>query len=201
LDALGEIDAGTILTLLTPCRNRVMGALLATVLGGVLGITGAAVGALATGRGQANRWRRDAQLRSSTEFLAALQELVRRMIDLAHLAEKPARGDPGLESSAYRDATIAWNSAIYAALLVSPPHVAVMVQAIDREVDRLVDLAIAQRWSRAGFRDERRVLRKLAERYLNAMRSETGWPPLQIDTVWAWDEQETPSPPRPEAVR
>jgi hypothetical protein len=170
------------------CQNPGMNALVATLVGGALAIAGGVVGALATGRSEMGRWRRDAQLRASSDLLSALQELVRRMIDLAFLGEKPPRGDPGPHYSAYRDATIRWNSSIYTALLVSPPRVANLVQALDREADRLMDRAMEQRWSRENFRDERRALGRLAAEYLNASRAETGWSPIRLGSVWAWDE-------------
>jgi len=54
-------------------HNSAMNALLATLVGGALAIAGGVVGALATGRGEMSRWRRDAQLRASTDLLSALQ--------------------------------------------------------------------------------------------------------------------------------
>lgn len=150
------------------------------------------MGALATGRGELSQWRRDAQLRASTDLLSALQELVRRMIDLAYAADKPTRTDPEALSTAYREATIRWNSSIYAALLVSPPKLAALVQALDREVDRLVDIAMEKPWSRTDFRHERRALGRLAAQYLNASRAETGWSGSRLDSVWAWDETTRP---------
>jgi len=164
-----------------------MNALLATLLGGVLAIAGGLVGVLATHRSESNRWRRDAQLRVSTELLSSLQEVIRRMIDLAYLTEKPARGNPTGSPSAYHEATIGWNSSIYAALLMSPPKLATLVHNLDREVDRLLDRALEKKWSRIGFREERRHLGRLAADYLNASRAEVGWSPVPIESVWAWD--------------
>ncbi len=164
-----------------------MDALLATLIGGALAIAGGLVGVLATHRSESSRWRRDAQLRVSTELLSSLQEVIRRMIDLAYLTDKPARGSPTAASSAYHQATIGWNSSIYAALLVSPPKLAALVQNLDREVDRLLERALEKRWSRDDFRDERRALGRLAADYLNASRAEVGWSPVPIESVWAWD--------------
>jgi hypothetical protein len=165
-----------------------MNALLATFLGGALAIAGGLVGVLATHRSESSRWRRDAQLRTSTELLSSLQEVIRRMIDLAYLTEKPARGSTtGRTPSAYHEATIGWNSSIYAALLVSPPNLAALVQNLDREVDRLLERALEKQWSRIDFREERRRLGRLAANYLNASRAEVGWSPVPIDSVWAWD--------------
>ena len=163
-----------------------MDALLATLVGGALAIAGGLVGVLATHRSESSRWRRDAQLRVSTELLSSLQEVIRRMIDLAYLTDKPVRGTPTAASSAYHQATIGWNSSIYAALLVSPPKLAALVQNLDREVDRLLERAVEKRWSRVDFRDERRALGRLAADYLNASRAEVGWSPVPIESVWAW---------------
>jgi hypothetical protein len=169
-------------------QTSAMNALLATFLGGALAIAGGLVGVLATHRSESSRWRRDAQLRASTELLSSLQEVIRRMIDLAYLTEKPTRGSPaGRTPSAYHEATIGWNSSIYAALLVSPPDLAALVQNLDREVDRLLERALEKQWSRTDFREERRGLGRLAANYLNASRAEVGWSPVPIDSVWAWD--------------
>jgi hypothetical protein len=165
-----------------------MDALLAALVGGALAITGGLVGVIASDGRERNRWRRDAQLRISTELLSSLQQLVRGMIDIAFLTEKPLKADPGAVSPTYRDATIGWNSSIYVALLVSPPKIAELVQALDREVDRIIDLAVDKPWSREEFREERRALGRLAATYLNAARAETGWPPIPIESVWTWDE-------------
>ena len=73
-------------------------------------------------------------------------------------------------------------------MLVASPKIADMVQDLDREVDRLLARAMEKPWSRAEFRKERRSLGRLAATYLNASRAEVGWPPIPIDTVWAWDE-------------
>jgi hypothetical protein len=165
-----------------------MTTLLAALIGGGLAIAGGLVGVFATDRRERNRWRRDAQLRVSTELLSCLQEVIRRMIRLAYLAEKPPQPTLTPSTSAYHEASVNWNSSIYAALLVSSPKIAGMVQGLDREFDRLLEQALERTWSRAEFREERRPLGRLAATYLNAARAEVGWPPIPIETVWAWDE-------------
>ena len=170
------------------CHNTGMNTLLAALVGGALAIAGGLAGAFATDRSERSRWRRDAQLRVSTELLSSLQEVIRRMIHLAYLTEKPPQPTLVPASSAYHGASVGWNSSIYAALLVSPPKIADMVQNLDREVDRLLEQALEKPWSRAEFREERRALGRLAAAYLNASRAETGWSPIPIETVWAWDE-------------
>ena len=170
------------------CHTVSMTTLLAALIGGGLAIAGGLVGVFTTDRRERNRWRRDAQLKASTELLSSLQEVIRRMIHLAYLTEKPPQPTPTPASAAYHGASVKWNSSIYAALLVSSPEIADLVQDLDREVDRLLELALRKRWSKAEFREERRSLGRLAATYLNASRAEVGWPPIPIDTVWAWDE-------------
>jgi len=159
--------------------------------GGAVAIFGGLAGALATGRGERDRWRRDTQLRVSTELLSSLQQLIRRIMRLAYLTEKPTIS-PAVKATAlaaqnYFDASASWNGSIYAALLVSPPKIAKLVQELDREVDRLLEQAMSRPWSQAEFREQRRALGRIAAKYLNASRAETGWRPIHIESIWSWD--------------
>lgn len=61
-----------------------MSAILTTLLGGLLAISGGLVGIALNDR-ERTRWFRDAQLQASTNLLSALQLLVRRMINVAYL--------------------------------------------------------------------------------------------------------------------
>lgn len=119
------------------CQNAGMTTLLAALIGGGLAIAGGLVGVFATDRRERSRWRRDAQLKVGTELLSSLQEVIRRMIHLAYLTEKPPQPTLTPAASTYHEASVKWNSSIYAALLVSTPKIADMVQDMDREVDRL----------------------------------------------------------------
>ena len=62
-----------------------MSAILTTLLGGLLAISGGLVGIALNDRRERTRWFRDAQLQASTNLLSALQLLVRRMINVAYL--------------------------------------------------------------------------------------------------------------------
>jgi len=162
-------------------------------VGGMLAITGGLLVALTTHQRERSRWRRDAQLKAATEVLSALQALVRRMINVAYLDEK--QDDEGLAAvSRYEEATISWNSAMYAALLVSPPAAAELIPRLDREVDRLCDAAMDHPWSRADFRWERRALGELAAEYLAMSRKLAGFAAIDLPTVWSW-EPVSPTPP------
>ena len=170
------------------CHNVGVVTLIAALIGGGLAIAGGLAGAFAADRRERNRWRRDAQLRASTELLSSLQEVIRRMIHLAYLTEKPSRPTLTPVASTYHEASVDWNSSIYAAMLVSSPSIVNMVQGLDREVDKLLEHAMEKSWSRSEFREERRSLGRLAADYLNASRAEIGWPPVPIESVWAWDD-------------
>ena len=85
----------------------------------MVAIAGELIGVFATDRRQHNRWRRDARLKVSTELLSSLQEVIRGMIHLAYLTEKPPQPALTPAASAYHEASVKWNSPIYAAMLVS----------------------------------------------------------------------------------
>jgi hypothetical protein len=160
--------------------------LLGPLVGGLLAITGGLLVTLTSDRRERQRWRRDAQLKASVELLTALQTLVRRMIDLAYLADKKDPSSAVLPR--YHDATVGWNSAMYEALLVSPPKLAGLIAPLDREVDRLLDQAMDRPWTRLDFRAERIAIGRLAAQYLQAARAHAGLPPIELASVWTWHE-------------
>ncbi|WP_146228015.1 hypothetical protein [Micromonospora sp. S4605] len=164
-----------------------MEAVLGSLVGGVLAIAGGLLVALATVRHDRRRWQRDAELKAATDLLSALQSLVRRLMNLAYLEDK--RGDEAAAAMAdYREATIAWNSAMYAVLLVGSPASTALVPDLDREVDRLWERAMARRWTRAEFREERKALGQLAARYLATNRTLSGHDGIALRSLWTWDE-------------
>lgn len=163
-----------------------MDAIVATIVGGLLTIAGGLVGARAAERRAESRWRQDAQLQATTQLLGALQTLMRRMIDFAYLEDKSDRGSATIQN--YHEATIGWNSARYAALLVALPGPAAQIAPLDREVDRLLDLAASRPWTRDEFRKERADLGRLAAEYLRTSRREAGFPDIALPSIWTWDE-------------
>jgi hypothetical protein len=128
---------------------------LTTLLGGLLAISGALVGIHLGDRRERNRWLRDSQWQASSALLSALQLLNRRMINVAYLDGEEARDQASPTVASFNEATVEWNAACYSALLVAPPEVAQEIPRLDQEVDRLLDLAVARRWTRAEFRQER----------------------------------------------
>ncbi|HXZ74994.1 MAG TPA: hypothetical protein VEH31_29565 [Streptosporangiaceae bacterium] len=71
--------------------------------------------------------------------------------------------------------------------LLTPPEVAEKIPRLDREVDRLLDLAVARRWTRAEFRQERAPLGRMAAEYLRHARRLAGLPDIDLPSIWAWD--------------
>ena len=107
-----------------------MQAFLAALVGGLLTIAGGLTAVLVTGRGVRSQWRRDTQLKVGTEVLSALQKRVSSINDLAYLADK--KGDEGKKAwDVECAAATECNNARHAALLVSPPKGAALLQGID----------------------------------------------------------------------
>jgi hypothetical protein len=168
-----------------------MQAFLAALVGGLLTIAGGLAAVLVTGRGVRSQWRKDTQLKVGTEVLNALQKRVSAINDLAYLADKES--DEGEKAwSIECVAATECNNARHAALLVSPPEVAALLQGLDEQADSLLDRAMAKRWTLEEFRKERDSLGRLAAKYLDAVRVVTGWPPLQLKSLWMWDKAEEP---------
>jgi hypothetical protein len=164
-----------------------MQAFLAALVGGLLTIAGGLAVVFATSQRVRGQWRNDTQLKVSTELLSALQKRVSQVNDLAYLAAK--EGDAFEKAwSAHAASAMEWNNARHAALLVSPPRVAALLQDIDGQVDSLTRRAMAKQWTLMEFRQERDSLGRLAAKYLDAARAETGWPPLQLESLWMWNQ-------------
>ena len=128
-----------------------MTAVLTTLLGGSLAIAGGLVGIALGDRRERNRWLQDSQWQASTNLLSALQLLVRRMINVSYVDEQESVDPASAIVASFSEATVAWNSAFYSALLIAPPEVAAGIPKLDREVDRLFDLAVSRRWKRGDF--------------------------------------------------
>jgi hypothetical protein len=135
-------------------------------------------------------------------LLSALQLLMRRMTNVAYLSsdewkdataldpEKWDDRDPSSPTvAAFVETTVQWNSAIHTALLISPPSVAAKIPPLDREVDRLLELAIERIWTRTEFRRERLQLGRMAAEYLNLARNLAGLPNIELPSIWTWHAQ------------
>ena len=160
-------------------------AVLTTLVGGLLAIAGGLVGIAMGDRRERSRWLRDTQLQACTNLLSALQLLIRRMINLAYLDPKDHASPT---ATAFGEATVAWNNALYGALLIVPPRVAAEIPPLDREVDRLYDLAVARTWTSAEFRQERAKLGRMAADFLRLSRSLAGVADIDLPSIWTWDD-------------
>ena len=159
-------------------------------LTGLIGFIGVIVGGLITyvtafvqDRSQRDKAAREQRLAAAQEVLGALQELNRRIIDIARI-----------ESSDHHDrdwadlhnATIRWNSARYGAALISSTAEVVSLQRIDAELDRVLDAALSRQWMSRDFRVERERLGVLGADYLNLVRRTEALPPTEIASLWPW---------------
>lgn len=163
-----------------------MQGILGPLVGGLLAITGGLLVAITADHRERNKWKRDARLKASSDLLTALQGVVRRVKDIALAADVD---DTGAEARAahYLDATTAWNSAMYTALIVGSETVVELLFATDREIDNLFLKAQSRQWSPAEFRQERRHIGELAAQLLDAARRATDSPALQLTSVWSWE--------------
>ncbi len=164
-----------------------MQAFLAALVGSLLTIAGGLAAVVATSRSVRSQWRKDTQLKVSAEVLSALQEMVSIINGLAYLADKES-SDAENAWAALAASVIGWHNIRHAALLVSSPKVAALLQDIDEQADSLADQAMAKQWTLVEFRQERASLSRLAADYLDAARAEVGWPPLQMKSL-KWLEQ------------
>ena len=173
---------------------------LAVLVGGLLTIAGGLAAVLATSRTVKGQWRNDTQLKVSTEVLNALQKLVSRINDLAYLADK--QGDDAENAwSALAASVMEWHNVRHAALLVSSPRIVALLQEIDEQSESLTARARTKQWTLIEFRRERDSLSRLAADFLNAVRTDTGWPSLQLKSLRWIDMRNTDWPVVDAAMR
>ena len=110
------------------------------------------------------------------------------MINISYMDERESADPASAVVAAFSEATIAWNSALYGALLIAPPEVAAEIPVLDREVDRLNRLARSRQWGREEFRQERIKMGRMAAEYLRRARKTAGLPDIELPSIWAWDD-------------
>lgn len=151
-----------------------MGAILATLLGGLLAIAGGLVGIALGDRRERMRWLRDAQWQASANLLSSLQHLLHSMMKVAYLDQKESHDESSPTMDAFGEAAVQWNNARYGALLIVPPEAAGEIPKLDREVDRLFDLARERQLTGAEFRVQRVGIGQMAAEYLRLARRLAG---------------------------
>lgn len=163
-----------------------MDALIGLVVGVVLTAAGSLlVGWLLDRRVRAYTSRQN-RLEVASEVLGALQELNRRLIDLARA---DTSGHEGKVWPDLHQATIRWNSARLAAALVGAADEVELLTRIDLESDRVMDSALGKQWSSRDFRAERAHLGELGAAYLNRVRLNERIGAVPIATIWSWADQ------------
>jgi hypothetical protein len=84
-----------------------------------------------------------------------------------------------------------WNSSMHQLLVTAPAEIVMLSRRIDTELDRLLDLAIDEQWSREAFRAERVEVGELVAQFVNVARSATGADKLDVENVWTWADPPT----------
>jgi hypothetical protein len=168
-----------------------VGAILATLLGGLLAIAGGLVGIALGDRRERMRWLRDAQWQASANLLSALQHLLHSMMKVAYLDQKESLDESSPTMDAFGEAAVQWNNARYGALLIVPPEAAGEIPKLDREVDRLFDLARERQLTGAEFRQQRVRIGRMAAEYLRLARRLAGLPDIDLSSIWTWDDGDT----------
>jgi hypothetical protein len=156
--------------------------LLGVVVGGVITL----LIAIAQDRSTRDKEERVQRLAAAQEVLGALQELNRRIIDLARIetASHNSRDWPELHQ-----ATIRWSSARYAATLIAPTSQIELLEEIDSETDRVMDEALGRVWASRDFRAVRERLGELGAKYLNLVRTAENLNPSGITSLWPWADR------------
>jgi hypothetical protein len=93
-----------------------MGAILTTLLGGLLALAGGLVGIALSDRRERHRWRRDSQLQANAALLSGLQLVIRRMINMAYVGPPESLDQTSSVVMAFNEALVVWNNARYAAM-------------------------------------------------------------------------------------
>lgn len=164
-----------------------MEALIGAVVGGLLTALGAFLITTIQDRRAEDRSAREQRLVAAREVLAALQELNRRMIDVARVDTSDHHERPWPELHV---GTIRWNAARLSAALVAPQSEIELLQRIDSESDRVMDQALTKRWQSRDFRAQREQLGELGAEYLNLVRVNEGLPITKIESIWPWAAHE-----------
>lgn len=133
-------------------------------------------------------WRRKAQLDAGRELVGALQQFNRTITNLAQSTATEVDGDSPVHVAMHQAAN-AWNTARFRIALICPAGQVARVDAIDLELDRLMDLAVTKQWSTSEFRRERVSLGLAGAEYISNARTiaregDIGW-----SSLWPWAGQ------------
>lgn len=160
---------------------------------GLFGLIGVVIGGLITylvaSYGDRRRRllvERDHRLAAAQEVLGSLQELNRRIIDVARVDSTDHNDRDWHELHL---ATIRWNTARYGAALITPEAQIGLLQEIDTELDSMMDAALSKQWVSRDFRGEREQLGRLGASYMNRVRVDEGLEATGITSLWPWGDK------------
>jgi hypothetical protein len=170
----------------------------ACVAGGLTIVASVATVVVADRRAKYSR-HREAHLAAAAEVLSALQNLNRKMINVAREG-RPAKADAdNVFWDDFHETATRWNSARYVAALYCSQEEFDILTELDAETDMLLELAMSKVWTSREFRPHRQHLGVLAASFLREARAASGQPSISIPSVWAWDRNPSPAylPPGP----
>lgn len=157
------------------------------LLGVLLGAAGSLAGSVVMARRADAKQHQLAQLEAAREVLSSLQDLNRKLINIARQPVENMKQDNQLWNEQH-GATTRWNTARYGAALICPPGEVKLLNELDRQVDLVFDAALSRQWTGIEFRPQRRQLGRDAAAYLKAVRANSGLSPIDIKSLWAWDD-------------
>lgn len=177
------------------------GTLMAASVGGLLGI-GASIGGVELARRrQADQWQQELLMQVCGDALKSMQRYMREILNLAFADGPPYRREvvdgvehvfpEGNTRGPAKDETFDlvvsdWNSSMHQLLVTAPAEIVSLSREVDAELDRLLDLAIDQKWSREAFRQERIGLGITLGEFVRQSRQRTGADEIVIANVWTW---------------
>ena len=162
------------------------------IVGGCLAIVAGLVATHVARRASREHRSWELQVGLSRDALAALQRVVRALLDIAYLDLSDAAtgvSDGGFERLPlgpgfvsvhtrleYDGAITSWNAARYAVLVGMDDEAARLALELDQELDRLIDAALSRSFERSEFRMERRRLGELMAAFVEHARVTAGLP-------------------------
>ena len=167
-----------------PMNEALVGALVGAAVAGVLAPLGSYLVALTMDRRAKQAGVTAVRLDTAREVLASLQNLNRKLVNIARHEDAQALADNAPLWVEQLEAATRWNSARYAAALVCPDEQLSLLDDLDREVDRVFDAALSKHWTGRQFRALREELGRLGARFLSSVRAEVlSQPSQEVETI------------------
>lgn len=140
-------------------------------------------------RSERERVRVDRRLSAGAEILAAIPDISRRLTNYMYLEPEEKNNRENTIIKEFHHIAIKWNAALAQGLAVLLPHQSSYLLEMDREVDRLLDLANETQWRRMDFRGERKRLGELAVLLINDLRVSADLGRIETPSIWNWADE------------